>query len=133
MSKQVGLTKDAGYQFGIRKTFPVSVEEAWDFMFSKKGLKTWLGDLDQDLMVKNPFKTGNGISGVVRILKPYSHIRMNWKKKPWNNISTLQIRFIRDNSKTTISFHQEKLKDSMQREEMKRYWNGKIEELKNNF
>jgi len=27
-----------GFQIGIRKTFTVSIETAWDFLFSEKGL-----------------------------------------------------------------------------------------------
>ncbi len=34
MESQVGKTKDVGFQYGIRKTFPVSSEKAWDFLFS---------------------------------------------------------------------------------------------------
>lgn len=41
--KAVGLTKDAGWQFGLRKTFHFSQEYLWHFMFSNKGLKIWLG------------------------------------------------------------------------------------------
>ncbi|ELR70018.1 hypothetical protein C900_04388 [Fulvivirga imtechensis AK7] len=129
MQKEVGLTKDVGYQFGLRKTFPVSVEQAWDFLFSDKGLKIWLGALDSELELNMQYKTTEGIEGLVRVIKPYSHVRMNWKKKNWKNMSTVQVRTIENNGKTTISFHQEKLLNAAQREEMKAYWNRKMNEL----
>ncbi len=45
-------------------------------------------------------------------------------------MSTVQIRVIgRGRNKTTISFHQEKLTDSKQRAEMKKYWKEKIEKI----
>lgn len=48
----VGLTKDVGWQFGLRKTFPCSQEYLWDFMFSDKGLKIRLGELDEEVEIR---------------------------------------------------------------------------------
>ena len=122
MEKQLGQTKDAGFQFGIRKTFPVSIEKVWDFLFSKKGLKIWLGNLKNELEIKKEYETENGISGLIRVFKAYSHIRLNWKRKTWENMSTVQIRVIGNEDKTTIAIHQEKLLNAGQRNEMKGYW-----------
>lgn len=128
--KIVGLTKDAGFQFGLRKTFPLSVEEVWDFMFSKKGISIWLGNMDISVLEKDTeYKTKEDVEGAVKVFKPYSHIRMRWKKKDWENISTLQVRVMPAGNKATISFHQEKMLTAAQREEMKAYWNGIMEEL----
>ncbi len=127
--KPVGLTKDAGWQFGLRKTFPYSQEYLWDFMFSDKGLKIWLGEIKNELEIKKSYRTKDGIEGFVRVFTPYSHIRMNWKKKNWDNISTVQVRVIGNQEKATISFHQEKLLDENQRKEMRLYWNEKMTEI----
>ena len=124
--KPIGLTKDVGWQFGLRKTFPYSQGYLWDFMFSKKGLKIWLGEFDEELEVKKSFKTKDGIEGLVRVFTPHSHIRLNWKKKNWENLSTVQVRVMGNQEKATISFHQEKLSNNNQREEMKKYWNEKM-------
>lgn len=123
--KRVGLTKDVGWQFGLRKTFQYSQEHLWDFLFSDKGLKIWLGELEDELEIKQGFKTKEGIEGFIRVFKPYSHIRMKWKKQNWENTSTVQVRVMGDHEKATVSFHQEKLLDNDQREEMKLYWNKK--------
>ncbi len=126
----VGKTKDVGFQFGLQKTFPISEHSAWDFMFSVKGLKIWLGELKTDLEPKKSYRTKDGIEGHVRVFKPNSHIRMNWKKSDWENMSTVQVRVIRKGTnKTVISFHQEKLTDSKQRTEMKEYWNEKMDKI----
>ncbi|HEX2984099.1 MAG TPA: SRPBCC domain-containing protein [Ignavibacteriales bacterium] len=128
--KIVGLTKDAGFQFGLRKTFPLSVEEVWGFMFSKEGISIWLGNMDISVLEKDTeYKTKKGIEGVVKVFKPYSHIRMRWKKKDWENVSTLQIRVMPTGNKATIGFHQENMLNAAQREKMKAYWNGIMEEL----
>ena len=85
------------------------MEKAWDFLFSDKGIKIWLGKLKNELEINKKYETENGISGLVRIFKPYSHIRISWKPKNWENSSTLQIRVLGDDEKTTIAIHQEKL------------------------
>ncbi len=131
MENQVGKTKDVGIQFGIRKTIPVSTEKVWYFLFSENGLEIWLGKLNTELELKKEFVTENGITGFVRVFNPNSHIRMNWKPKNWGNISTVQIRVIGDENKTTIAIHQEKLLNSEQRTEMKKYWTEIMERLTN--
>jgi len=126
-----GQTKDVGFQFGIRKTFPVSTEKVWDFLFSEQGLKIWLGKLKNELEIKKEYETENGTKGLVRVFKPNSHIRLNWKPKNWENMSTIQIRVIGHQEKTTVSIHQEKLLNSEQRAEMKKYWTEIIEKITN--
>jgi len=123
MENQIGKTKDVGFQFGIRKTFPVSTEKVWDFLFSENGLKIWLGRLKSELEIKKEYETENGTKGLVRVFKANSHIRLSWKPKNWENMSTIQIRVIENQEKTTIAIHQEKLLNSEQRAEMKEYWN----------
>ncbi len=127
----IGKTKDVGFQFGIRKTIPVSTEKVWDFLFSDNGLKIWLGKLNTELELKKEFETENGITGFVRVFNPNSHIRLNWKPKNWENMSTVQIRVIGDENKTTIAIHQEKLLNSEQRAEMKKYWTEIMRKLTN--
>ena len=126
----IGKTKDVGFQFGVRKTMPLSAKKVWDFLFSENGLKIWLGKLNTDLELKKEFETENGTTGFVRVFNPNSHIRLNWKPKAWDNMSTLQIRVIGDENKTTIAIHQEKLLNPEQRTEMKKYWTEIVEKLR---
>ena len=129
-TKIVGQTKAVGFQIGIRKTLPISLDSAWDFLFSEEGLKIWLGKIssEQFELDKN-YKTLEGIEGKVRALELNSHIRLTWKHENWTNISTLQIRVLKAKDKTTISIHQENLLDSNQREEMKEYWDKVVDKL----
>ena len=94
------------------------------FLFSENGLKIWLGELKNELELKKNFETENRIIGLLRVFKPNSHIRLNWKPKNWENMSTVQIRLIGNENKTTIAIHQEKLLNTEQRYEMKEYWTG---------
>jgi uncharacterized protein YndB with AHSA1/START domain len=132
--KIIGQTKDVGFQIGVRKTFNISTETAWDFLFSDKGLSTWLGKISiENFGLDKTYKTKEGIEGEVNTLKPYSHIRLSWKPKNWTNISAVQIRVINAKGKATISFHQDKLLDSKQRDEMKIYWDRIIAKIENEF
>lgn len=69
MEKKTGLTKNEGWQFGIRKTVPVKADIVWDFLFSEEGTALWLKDADREF---STFSTS-------------SHIRTKWKLKKWTN------------------------------------------------
>ena len=45
--KPVGLTKDVGFQIGVRRTLPISRDDAWQLLTSKRGVKIWLGDVSK--------------------------------------------------------------------------------------
>lgn len=129
-NKPVGLTKDAGWEIGVRKTMAISGNVAWDFLFSNDGIKIWLDEIkSEELKDGGYYKTKNDTEGVVKVFKPYSHIRITWKRKNWENTSTLQVRVIPAKDKTTISFHQEKLLDGAQREDMKQHWESVIKDI----
>ena len=130
MEKVVGQTKDAGFQVGVRKTFTVPVDTAWSFLLSEEGRATWLGKLStHNFEPGKAFTTKEGIEGTVSVLKPNSHIRLTWKPKHWTNFSAVQVRVIDANGKATISFHQDKMLDGKQREEMKMYWDSILEKI----
>lgn len=110
MTKPVGLTKDAGYQVGARRTLAVPHPEAWDFIFSPEGLNIWLGPTaNGELREKGPYQLEDGAVGEVRVFKPGSHIRLTWQPPGYSQPSTIQVRVIAKGEKTTIAFHQEHL------------------------
>lgn len=113
MEKKIELTKDAGWQFGIRKSVSLNANEVWDFMFSENGIKLWLKGADKK------FST----------FKNLSHIRTKWKLKDWTNEATLQMRLLSNKDKTTIAFHIDKLLNENQREEVKTYWTEMLENI----
>jgi len=112
-TKITGQTKDAGWQFGIRKSIPLKLNEVWDFLFSENGIKLWLEDADKK------FST----------FRQLSHIRTKWKPKGWTNEAALQMRVLPNKDKTTIAFHIDKLLNEEQREEAKTYWSNVIKAI----
>jgi uncharacterized protein YndB with AHSA1/START domain len=118
-----GQTKSVGFQVGVRRTFPISQEKAWEMVASEEGLKLWLGNnININLQPGEKYVTNTG-EGEIRIVRPLQQLRLSWKKDSWEKPSTTQVRIIpKESTKTTISFHQENLSDQYVREEMKQYW-----------
>jgi len=75
------------------------------------------------------YKTKEGIEGEIRLIKENSHIRLTWKKKGWDNVSQLQVRIMKNEGKTVISFHHDHLLDVNQRSEMDVHWNKVMEKI----
>ncbi|AJY74689.1 SRPBCC domain-containing protein [Paenibacillus beijingensis] len=132
--KPVGQTAATGFQIGVRRTLPLTREQAWNKVTSTEGMTLWLGHLPPpELRPGFTYESEEGITGEIRIVKPLSQLRLTWRKKGWARASTLQIRFLgSDDSKTTISFHQEHLSDSAVREEMKLKWEAVLASIADN-
>jgi uncharacterized protein YndB with AHSA1/START domain len=130
--KETGLTKDAGYQIGVRKTFAVPLQDVWNFMFCNDGIAIWLGELESGTISPScgTFSTKDGITGNVTLLKHLSHIRLKYKVKGWENTSILQVQIIAVKNSTTISFHQDHLTSAQQREQMKAHWDAVFKKIK---
>ncbi|MBW5448948.1 SRPBCC domain-containing protein [Cohnella sp. CFH 77786] len=133
--KPVGLTKDAGFQIGVRRTLPVTQEQAWSYLISPEGLKSWLGDLPRlDLAVKRSYQTADGSTGEIRAAKPLQQLRLTWQPKDWDKPSTVQIRLIPGKEgRTTVSFHQEHLDGPQTRAQMKIRWEEVLDKMTEHF
>jgi uncharacterized protein YndB with AHSA1/START domain len=131
--RAVGETASAGFEIGIRKSFEIPVEEAWCLVTSPDGLKAWLGDVPGLAFTRGErYSTADGASGEIRSVTPGRRIRLTWQPFGWPKPSTLQLTIVPSTEKSAISFHQEKLVDEKQREEMRHHWKqvlGKLEEL----
>nr|WP_275984001.1 SRPBCC domain-containing protein [Paenibacillus hamazuiensis] len=133
--KPVGQTADAGVQIGVRRTLPVSKEQAWAFLLSPEGLRLWIGELSSlPLQAGERFMSADSTSGQIKSVVPMQKIRMSWQPKEWDNPSTLQLYVLSSGSnKTTISFHQEKLDDIYMREAMKSHWEQVLDKIREHF
>lgn len=132
----IGQTKDVGVQIGVRRTFPITQERAWEIVTSYKYLSLWLGKKPKvTLEPKTKYVTETS-EGEIRVVKPLQQLRLTWKRIDWEHPSTIQVRTMaKDINKTTISFHQEKMISKETREKMKIYWKrilDSIEEDLNN-
>jgi activator of HSP90 ATPase len=123
-----------GFQIGISKTFPVSTDFVWDFLFSDEGLKIWLGSINsEDFELNKAYKTEDGIMGKLTVFEPDCHIRLTWKPLHWTNISIVEVRIKNSKGRAIILFHQTKIISLEQREEMRIRWNRVLSEFESIF
>lgn len=120
-----------GIHAGTRKTYPVSLPEAWEYLVSQAGVGTWLGVSDLQLAPGKVFGNEN-MEGEIKVIKDLSHIRLLWKRTDWPSYSYLQVRVFRADSGAIISFHQDKLVNEALRHEMLRHWEGVLLRLGEN-
>ncbi|TXK75940.1 SRPBCC domain-containing protein [Paenibacillus sp. N3.4] len=132
LERTIGQTASVGFQIGVRRTIPLHREEIWELLISPEGRKLWLGEIAEVAFEKgHKFETQEETTGGFRVVKPPEQIRLTWQPAAWPEASTLQIRLLPASQpfRTTISFHQEKLVNVQQREEMKKYWEEVINSI----
>jgi len=127
----VGLTKDTGWQIGLRRTLPTTPEAVWALLFSEPGLRTWLGELPGfELKEGAAFELSDGTKGKFTTVKTGSHVRLQWYPLGYPRYSIMQVRVLpAANGRTTISFHQEHLPDERAREKRREFFAGAMKAL----
>jgi uncharacterized protein YndB with AHSA1/START domain len=126
----VGLTKDVGFQIGVRRTLPIHHEEAWRKITSPDWIHIWLGEKIKLNFVKGEkFTLTDGSSGEVRVYKKNSHLRITWQPPHWQKASTIQIRVIAKNDKSVFAFHQEHLPNAEEREKRRIFFSDVLDRL----
>lgn len=128
--RPVGLTKDVGYQIGVRRTLPLTPEEAWRRVTSARGLRAWLGDAPVMPLEKGTsYELADGATGEIRVFAPGSHLRLTWQPGEWPRPSTIQVRVIDKGDRATIAFHQEHLPDAAAREARREHFKAALDAL----
>ena len=99
-----GLTRDTGWQIGLRRTLDAPVELIWAWMLSTSGREIWLGEGPDFLFVAGQdYELLDGTSGKIQVFQPGSHWRItrNPPDSAYFRPSLIQIRIIRSGEKTT--------------------------------
>ncbi|UOO38443.1 SRPBCC domain-containing protein [Oscillospiraceae bacterium CM] len=128
-----GKTKAAGYEIGLRKTFPVDSVAVWALLMSADAVALWLGRAS-DLTIEEgkTYRLENGATGEFRVVRPGSHVRLAYKTADAEAASTIQLRVIaKENGKATVSFHQEKLDSAEARAHAAEHWSRVMKQLEN--
>lgn len=121
--RPVGLTRDQGWEIGVRRTLPISTGHAWALLTTQPGLGCWLGTgVEPPFRKGMAYETAEGTTGDIRSYTEGSLIRLRWQPPGWDFESTLQLRVLPARSGATISIHHERLESSSQREQMRRHW-----------
>jgi uncharacterized protein YndB with AHSA1/START domain len=128
--RETGLTKDSGWQAGVRRTLPVKPDAAWDLLLSPDAVRIWLGAAPAlPLTHGAEFELKDGTRCKITVLKPGSYIRMQWQPANYPKPAVLQVRVIPAASGTTFSFHQENLPDADARQQRIAFYENALEEL----
>jgi activator of HSP90 ATPase len=122
--------KDLGFQVSVSKVFSVSTETMWEFLLSEQGIAVWLGKiLIDDFEIQKSFVTYEGIEGKLTVFVPNCHLRLKWKPKHWQKLSTIELRVTNRKGKASVIFHQTDFFEIEKREEMRTYWKGIISKM----
>jgi uncharacterized protein YndB with AHSA1/START domain len=129
--KPVGLTKDVGYQIGVRRTLPIAPDDAWDLLISDEGINIWLGPVDGLVLKKGAeYELADGATGTVRVFEPGSHLRITWHPPGYERASLIQVRVNpAKGGRTVIAFHQEHLPDGDAREVRRDFFMSAMDDL----
>ena len=131
--KPTGLTKDAGWQIGLRRTFSIPAPVLWDWMLSPEGVEIWLGQFKSFRMEHGAdYQLVDGTIGQVRVYQPGSHWRMT-RFPPGGGYpreSVMQIRILDSGDKSTLAFHEEHLPSKNERSIRKEFFLKVVEQIK---
>jgi uncharacterized protein YndB with AHSA1/START domain len=128
--RPVGLTKDAGWEVGASRTFPVTLEAGWDFLLSPAGLTLWLGEgLREPLAKGATYETDDGTIGQVRSLRPYDRVRLTWRPPGRADDATLQLALTEAAGGCSVRFHAERLASADERERMRKHLHDILDRL----
>jgi hypothetical protein len=122
MTDTTGLTKDAGWELGVRQTVPAPLPEVWAFLLGE-GLPVWLGDIDALPTEKGAaYETKDGVRGTIRGFTDAYRVRLSWQPADWPHDTILQVTEKEAAGGTTVGFHHEKLADRDERKMMLGHW-----------
>jgi uncharacterized protein YndB with AHSA1/START domain len=117
-----GQTKDVGWNIGVSKTLPCSVEQVWALLTSADGLRLWLGDVTLGTRKGDRYETADGTVGEIRSFHPHDRVRLTWRPADWTHDTTVQVAVTGSGEKTVLRFHQEWLADAGERERQREHW-----------
>lgn len=126
----IGLTKEAGWQIGVRRTLSVPCPEVWHLLTSARGLRIWLGPVPcLDEARGAMYELDDGTSGEIRVYAPHSHLRLTWQPHGWSRPSTIQVRVIPKGDRCILAFHQEHLPGPVEREQRRAHFAAALHEF----
>jgi hypothetical protein len=128
-----GLTKDAGWEMGVRTTVPAPLPAVWQFLLGE-GLQLWLGEIEALPTEKGAaYATADGVRGSIRSFTEEMRVRLSWQPDDWPHDTILQVTVKEAATGTTIGFHHEKLADRDERRMMLGHWKNVAAAIEKSF
>jgi uncharacterized protein YndB with AHSA1/START domain len=133
MSDSTGLTKDAGWEMGVRTTVPAPLPAVWEFLLGE-GLPVWLGEIDALPTEKGAaYATADGVRGSIRGFTAEQRLRLSWKPDDWPHDTILQLTVKQAATGTTVGFHHDHLADRDERRMMLGHWKNVAAAIEKRF
>jgi uncharacterized protein YndB with AHSA1/START domain len=123
-----GLTKDAGWEVGVRKTVAAPLAKVWEFLLGD-GLNLWLGEGTLSRDKGAPYEMGDGVRGQVRSFTDNQKVRLTWRPDDWPHDTMLQVTVKEAPGGTTIGFHHDQLADRDERRMMLGHWKNVVADI----
>lgn len=123
-----GLTRDAGWNMGVRRTVDAPLEEVWRHLVGD-GLATWLGGCTLPRTPGGTYETVDGTTGQLRSRTDGRRLRLTWRPAGSDHDTTLQVTVLAATRGTTIAFHQERMSSAEERERMLEHWTAVVQRL----
>ena len=123
-----GLTKDAGWEVGVRKTVAADPGTVWTFLIGA-GLPLWLGEAKLPTEKHAVYETDDGVRGRLITRTEGTKLRLSWRPDDWPHDTTLQLTVRAAAGGTTIAFHHDRLADREERRMMLGHWKNVVAEL----
>lgn len=114
---------------GVRRTFPLPPDAAWEFLLGE-GLPLWLGHTTLGREAGRTYVTDEGVRGEVRSRSDGRRVRLTWQPPDWSHDTTLQLTVLPAATGTTVAFHQERLADAAEREQMLAHWTTVLDTIR---
>jgi uncharacterized protein YndB with AHSA1/START domain len=127
-AREVGHTRDAGWEIGVSKTIDRPVEDVWGFITSPAGIAIWLGEGVSVLPERGAgFETAAGVQGETRSVRELDRVRLTWQPGDWPHDTTLQLTVRSAGAgRAILVIHQERLADRAEREKQRSHWQGVV-------
>lgn len=124
----VGLTRDAGWELGVRRTIAASPEETWRHLLAE-WLPAWLGVDTVPQMVGAPLRRGREARGRVVGCHVGRRVRVRWTPEMLDHETVFQVTLLEAPAGTTVAVHQERLLGPAARQSLLEHWTGRLDAL----
>ncbi|MEU8524402.1 MULTISPECIES: SRPBCC domain-containing protein [Streptomyces] len=120
-----GLTRDAGWEIGVSRTFPLPPSAVWDFVVSPEGVALWLGPgVVLPTEKGETYETADGVTGELRGYRPGDRVRLTYGP------TTVQVAVsATGEGRAVLRFHQERMADEAERERQRAHWRAVMAEV----
>lgn len=124
----VGKTRDAGWQIGASRTLDYPLDRVWSTLVESPDL--WLGPgavLPRE--VGQPWTASDGRSGQLRSRREHDRVRLTMRRPDDPHETTVQVAVRPIGRRTTLRFHQERMRDADERAAQRTHWQAMLDRI----